>query len=52
MFLSKILKMPKRIRFYETGGVEVLKYEEFELAPPSPDEAQIRHEAIGMFFTE
>jgi NADPH:quinone reductase len=44
--------MPKAIRFHETGGPEVLRFEEVEVANPAPDEAQVRHTAIGVNFID
>jgi NADPH2:quinone reductase len=44
--------MPKAIRFHEHGGPEVLRFEEFELGKPAPDEAQVRHTAIGVNYID
>jgi NADPH:quinone reductase len=44
--------MPKAIRFYETGGPEVLRFEDVEVGKPAPDEAQVRHTAIGLNFVD
>src|SRR5215467_11385702 len=44
--------MPKAIRFYENGGPEVLRYEELETGKPAPDEAQVRHTAIGVNYID
>jgi NADPH2:quinone reductase len=44
--------MPKAIRFHETGGPEVLCFEEVEVADPAADEAQVRHTAIGVNFID
>jgi NADPH2:quinone reductase len=44
--------MPKAIRFYETGGPEVLRFEDIEVGKPAPDEAQVRHTAIGLNFID
>lgn len=44
--------MPKAIRFYETGGPEVLRFEDVEVGSPAPDEAQVRHTAIGLNFID
>ena len=44
--------MPKAIRFYEHGGPEVLRYEDLDPGKPAPDEAQIRHTAIGVNFID
>jgi NADPH:quinone reductase len=44
--------MPKAIRFYEHGGPEVLRLEELDPGKPGPDEAQVRHTAIGVNFID
>lgn len=40
------------IRVYETGGPEVLKYEQVPDADPADDEILIRHTAIGLNFID
>src|SRR5882724_9503467 len=44
--------MAKALRFHETGGPEVLRLEEVEVGKPAPDEAQVRHTAIGVNFID
>src|ERR1700751_957927 len=44
--------MPKAIRFHETGGPEVLRFEDVEVGPPAPEEVQVRHTAIGLNFID
>lgn len=44
--------MVKAIRIHETGGPEILRYEDVELAPPGPGEAQIEQRAIGVNFID
>jgi NADPH2:quinone reductase len=44
--------MPKAIRIHETGGPEVLKWEEVEVGKPGPGEALIRQAAIGLNFID
>jgi NADPH2:quinone reductase len=44
--------MPKAIRFYENGGPEVLRFEDVEVGKPAPEEAQVRHTAIGLNFID
>ena len=44
--------MPKAIRIHETGGPEVLKWEEVEVGRPGPGEALIRQTAIGLNFID
>ncbi|MFI5958481.1 quinone oxidoreductase family protein [Cryptosporangium sp. NPDC051539] len=40
------------IRIYETGGPEVMRYEEVELPPPGRGEVRIRITAIGLNFRD
>jgi NADPH:quinone reductase len=40
--------MPKIVRFYETGGAEVLKIEESPLVKPGEGEVRLAVEAIGL----
>ncbi len=40
------------MRFYEFGGPEVLRYEDVTLGAPTPDEARVRHVAIGLNFID
>jgi len=40
------------IRIAQTGGPEVLRWEEAPLAPPGPGEARVRHQAIGVNFVD
>jgi NADPH:quinone reductase-like Zn-dependent oxidoreductase len=40
--------MPKIVRFYETGGPEVLKIEELPLVEPGAGEVRLKVEAIGL----
>lgn len=44
--------MPKAIRIYETGGPEVLRFEDFDPGKPGPGEALVRHEAVGLNFID
>lgn len=44
--------MPKAIRIHETGGPEVLRWEEVEVGRPGPGEALIRQTAIGLNFID
>ncbi|MFM1724062.1 quinone oxidoreductase [Rhodococcus sp. PAM 2766] len=44
--------MAKAIRFYETGGPEVLKWEAVEVGDPGPGEVRVRHEAVGLNFAD
>lgn len=40
------------IRFYETGGPEVLRYESVEVGKPGPGEVRVRHVAVGLNFAD
>jgi NADPH:quinone reductase len=42
----------KAVRFYETGGPEVLRYEEVSVGAPGPGEARVRHVAVGLNFAD
>jgi NADPH:quinone reductase len=44
--------MPKAIRFNEHGGPEVLRFEDFDPGKPAPEEAQVRHTAIGVNYVD
>jgi NADPH2:quinone reductase len=44
--------MPYAIRFHQTGGPEVLNWEEVEVGPPGPGEARVRHAAVGLNFID
>ena len=44
--------MPHAIRIHETGGPEVLKWEEVEVGDPGPGEVKIRQEAAGLNFID
>ncbi len=49
---ATLLRMSKAIRFHQTGGPEVLRFEDVEVGKPAPDEAQVRHTAIGLNFID
>jgi NADPH2:quinone reductase len=44
--------MPSAIRIHQTGGTDVLKFEDVEVGPPAPDEVQVRHTAIGVNYID
>ena len=44
--------MVHAVRVHQTGGPEVLSYEEISVPPPGPGEVQIRHTAIGLNFID
>jgi NADPH:quinone reductase len=42
----------KAIRFHQTGGPEVLRFEDLELGGPGPGEVRIRHTAVALNFRD
>ncbi|WP_422929905.1 quinone oxidoreductase family protein [Singulisphaera sp. PoT] len=44
--------MPKAFRITETGGPEVLKWEDVEVGEPGEGQARIRHTAIGVNYID
>jgi NADPH2:quinone reductase len=44
--------MPRAIRIHQTGGPDVLQFEDLEVGAPAPDEVQIRHTAIGVNYID
>src|SRR5262245_60759088 len=44
--------MSKAVRFYETGGPEVLRYEDVEVGDPGPGQVRLRHVAVGLNFAD
>ena len=40
------------IRIHETGGPDVLKWEQIEVGDPGPGQARIRHSAVGLNFID
>jgi NADPH:quinone reductase-like Zn-dependent oxidoreductase len=44
--------VPKAIRFHETGGPEVLRWEDVAVGDPGPGEARVRHVAVGLNFAD
>lgn len=44
--------MPHAIRVHETGGPEVLRWEEVEVGDPGPGQVRIRQEAAGLNFID
>lgn len=44
--------MAKAIMIHETGGPEVLKWQDYDPGEPGPGEALVRHEAIGLNFID
>jgi NADPH:quinone reductase-like Zn-dependent oxidoreductase len=46
--LAQETPMPKVVRFHETGGPEVLKFEDVSLAQPGTGEVRLKVQAIGL----
>ncbi len=44
--------MPGAIRFHESGGPEVLRWEEVEVGKPAAGEIQVRNRAVGLNFID
>ena len=44
--------MTKAIRFHQTGGPEVLKWEDVTVGDPGPGEARVKHHAVGLNFVD
>ncbi len=44
--------MPHAIRVHETGGPEVLKWEDVEVGEPGPGQVRLRQEAAGLNFID
>lgn len=44
--------MTRAIRLHETGGPDVLRWEDVELAPPAAGEIRVKHTAIGLNFID
>src|SRR4051795_5447448 len=44
--------MPKSIRITETGGPEVMRWEDVEVGEPGEGQARIRHTAVGVNYID
>ena len=44
--------MPVAVRYYETGGPEVLRVEQIAVGEPGPGEVRVRHVAVGLNFAD
>ncbi|KQY56441.1 MULTISPECIES: quinone oxidoreductase family protein [unclassified Nocardioides] len=44
--------MAKAIRFHETGGPAVLRWEAVDVGEPGPGEVRVRHHAVGLNFAD
>jgi len=44
--------MPHAIRIYKTGGPEVMQWDEVVVGEPGPNEARVRHTAVGVNYID
>src|SRR6187551_852986 len=44
--------MPKVIRISQTGGPDVLRWEDVEVGEPGPGQARVRHTAVGVNYID
>ena len=44
--------MNKAVRFHQTGGPEVLRYEDVDVGDPGAGEVRVRHVAVGLNFAD
>src|SRR5579862_2922599 len=44
--------MQNAIRFYQTGGPDVLRWEEVPIGEPGAGEVRVRHVAVGLNFAD
>ena len=44
--------MPKAIRIHETGGPEVLRWEDIDVGDPGPGEVRLRQTAVGLNYID
>ncbi|MCA8276785.1 quinone oxidoreductase [Burkholderia sp. AU30280] len=44
--------MAHAVRFHETGGPEVLRWEAVEVGDPGPGQVRLRHDAVGLNFAD
>ena len=44
--------MPKAIRITETGGPEVIRWEDVEVGEPGEGQARVRHTAVGVNYID
>jgi len=49
---NEVQAMTKAIRIHETGGPEVLRWEEVEVGKPGPGEVRLRHTAVGLNYID
>jgi len=44
--------MSKAIRIHQTGGAEVMQWEEIDVPAPGPKEVSVRHTAVGLNYSD
>ncbi len=44
--------MTKAIQIHETGGPEVLRWEDVEVGSPGPGQIRVRHNAVGLNYID
>jgi NADPH2:quinone reductase len=49
---SRKKAMAHAIRFHQTGGPDVLRWEEVAVGEPGPGQVRLRHEAVGLNFAD
>src|SRR5712692_8773065 len=45
-------RMSKAFRIYQTGGPEVMRWEDVEVGEPGPGQVRLRHSAVGLNFRD
>jgi NADPH:quinone reductase len=49
---KRVEAMPKAIRLHQSGGPDVLRWEDVEVGEPGEGQARVRHTAVGVNFIE
>ena len=50
--ITEEMAIPKAIRIYETGGPEVMRWEDVDVGEPGEGQARIRHTAVGVNYID
>ncbi len=50
--ITEEMAIPKAIRIYETGGSEVMRWEDVDVGEPGEGQARIRHTAVGVNYID
>ena len=50
--ITEEMAIPKAIRIHETGGPEVMRWEDVEVGEPGEGQARVRHTAVGVNFID